>query len=256
MGQSILITGGSSGLGAALALDYAAEGVHLALSGRNGGRLKAIADACAKRGATVATSLADVTDQTAMREWIKSVDFSHPLDLVIANAGVTGETALGESGGDREQKIQAIFDINVNGLLNTVHPAIKVMRTRGQGQIAIMSSLAGFRGLPSSPAYCASKAAVRSYGEGLRGALRNEGIGVSVICPGYVKSRMTDANNFPMPLLMDSDRAARIIRKGLERNRSRIAFPVPLYALVWLLSALPPGLLDVALSKLPHKEML
>jgi short-subunit dehydrogenase len=142
----------------------------------------------------------------------------------------------------------------VNGVLNTVTPAMDLMRPRKHGKIGIISSLAGFRGLPSAPAYCASKAAVRSYGEGLRGVLRDDGIGVSVICPGYVKSRITDANDFPMPLFMQADRAAQKIRHGLDRNRGRIAFPFPLYALVWLLSVLPTGLLDLALSRLPRKE--
>lgn len=254
MGQSILITGGSSGLGAALALEYAAKSVHLALSGRDSARLDAVAALCTAKNATVETRLVDVTNKAAMQRWIESVDASHPLDLVIANAGVTGETVFGEDDVDADRKARAMFDINVTGVFNTVHPAINAMRLRGRGQIAIMSSLAGFRGLPSAPAYCASKAAVRSYGEGLRGALRHDGVGVSVICPGYVKSRMTDANNFPMPLLMEADRAARIIRKGLDRNRGRIAFPFALYAMVWLLQTLPPSLLDRALSKLPRKE--
>lgn len=254
MGKSILITGGSSGLGAALALEYAAPGVHLTLSGRNSQRLDTVATACRERGATVATSLINVTNRPEMQQWIDAVHATHPLDLVIANAGVTVETAFTEITNDRDKKTQAIFDINVTGVLNTVHPAITAMRPRRQGQIAIMSSLAGFRGLPSAPAYCASKAAVRSYGEGLRGALRGDGVGVSVICPGYVKSRITDANDFPMPLFMEADRAARIIRRGLDQNRGRIAFPFRFYALVWLLNALPPGLLDTALSKLPRKE--
>ena len=87
----------------------------------------------------------------------------------------------------------------------------------------------------------------------MRGELHEAGIGVSVICPGYVKSRMTAANEFPMPLLMEADRAARIIRRGLARNRPRIAFPWRLYAAVWLISALPPSLTDPLLRRLPKK---
>ena len=97
------------------------------------------------------------------------------------------------------------------------------------------------------------KAAVRVWGEALRGELHEAGIGVSVICPGYVKSRMTAANSFHMPLLMEADRAARIIRRGLARNRARIAFPWRLYAAVWLISALPPSLTDPLLRRLPKK---
>jgi short-subunit dehydrogenase len=117
-----------------------------------------------------------------------------------------------------------------------------------------MSSLAAFRGFPGAPAYCASKAAVRIWGEALRGHLAGDGIAVSVICPGYVKTPLTDVNKFPMPMLMDSARAARIVRRGLARNRARIAFPWPMYALVRLVAALPPGLIDPLLRRLPEKD--
>lgn len=115
------------------------------------------------------------------------------------------------------------------------------MRARRRGQIPIMSSLASFRGLPGAPAYSASKAAARSYGEALRGTLHNYNVGVSVICPGFIRTPLTDVNRFRMPLLMEPDRAALLIRRGLARNRARIAFPLRLYALVWLLGVLPPS---------------
>ena len=127
------------------------------------------------------------------------------------------------------------------------------MQQRGHGQIALMSSAASFRGMPSAPAYSASKAAVRAYGEALRGTLAPAGIRVSVICPGFVRSRITGANRFRMPLLMDAGRAARIIRRGLARNKARIAFPFPTYFAAWLLGALPPGLTDPLVRKLPEK---
>jgi short-subunit dehydrogenase len=127
------------------------------------------------------------------------------------------------------------------------------MVRRGHGQIAIMSSLASFVGFPGAPAYCASKAAVRVWGEGLRGELAPHGVAVCVICPGFVVSRMTAANDFPMPLLMPVERAARIIVHGLARNRARIAFPWPMYAGVRLLAALPPGLAERLLRHAPRK---
>jgi short-subunit dehydrogenase len=127
------------------------------------------------------------------------------------------------------------------------------MRPRRRGQVAIMASLAAFRGFPGAPAYCASKAAVRVWGESLRADLAAEGIGVSVICPGFVKSPMTAVNRFPMPFLVETDRAAETIRRGLARGKARIAFPWPLYALVWTLAALPPGLTDRLLGGLPRK---
>jgi len=117
-----------------------------------------------------------------------------------------------------------------------------------------MASLAGYRGLPGAPAYCASKAAVKVFGEALRGELASKGVGVSVICPGYVDTPMTQRNRFPMPFLMDAPRAANRIKRRLAKNKARIAFPWPMAALVWLLQALPPGAIDLALARLPRKS--
>jgi short-subunit dehydrogenase len=248
--RSILITGASSGIGAALAMQYAAAGIALALGGRDGARLERVAAGARAKGAAVVTRIADVTDAAAMAAWIAETDRADPLDLVIANAGISAGT-----GGTSEPAEQAarIFAINVDGVRHTVLPAIAAMQARGRGQIAIMSSLSGFRGMPGAPAYSASKAAVRVWGEALRAGLAHHGIGLSVICPGYVRSAITAANRFPMPLLMDADRAARIIRRGLDRNRARIAFPWPLYWIVWLLQAVPPGWTDGLVARLPAK---
>ncbi|BBK37024.1 short-chain dehydrogenase [Allostella sp. ATCC 35155] len=249
-GGTILITGASSGIGAALALAYARPGATLALGGRDRERLAAVSAACRQRGATVATALVDVTDAAATAGWIAEADDRLPLDLVVANAGISAGTG---DGGESEAQARRIFAVNLDGVLNTIHPAVARMRPRRRGQIAIMSSLAGFRGFPGAPAYCGSKAAVRVLGEALRGELARDRIGVSVICPGYVESPMTAVNRFPMPLLMPADRAARIIRRGLDRNRARIAFPWPVYALVRLLAGLPVAWTDPILRRLPAK---
>ncbi len=250
---SILITGASSGIGAALAREFAGPGIALALTGRDQGRLNAVAEACRAAGAEPRVAVLDVCDGPALAAWIAEVDHAAPLDLVIANAGVSAGTGGAGGAGETEAQTRRVVATNLDGVLNTVLPAVACMRPRGRGQVAIMSSLAAFRGFPGAPAYCASKAAVRVWGEALRGDLHGAGIGVSVICPGYVRSPMTAVNDFPMPLLMDAARAARIIRRGLARNRPRIAFPWPLYAAVWLLSALPPGLTDPLLRRLPKK---
>lgn len=253
----VLITGASSGIGEALALEYAGHGVFLALSGRDGGRLAGVGERCAAKGAQVQTKVLDVTDADAMERWIAGLAAKRPLDLVIANAGVGAGSG---GGGESEAQARRVFSINLGGVLNTVFPAIEAMSAQtdtkdGQrGQIAVMSSMAGFRGFPGAPAYCASKAAIKVYGEGLRGELHALGIGVTVICPGYVRSRMTERNKFPMPLLMDGQRAARIIRRGLAGNRARIAFPRRIYFLAWLLATLPPWLTDPLLRRLPKKD--
>ncbi len=254
--QSILITGASSGIGAALALAYAAPGVHLALGGRDAGRLDATAEACRAKGAQVAASVVDVRHRDAMAAWVTEADAAAPLDLVIANAGIsagTGGKGGGKGKGEDAAQAEDIFAVNLMGMLNTVGPIIPAMRARGRGQIALMSSMAGFHGLPGAPAYAASKAAVRSYGEGLRGWLAGDGIKVSVVIPGFVESRITAQNKFPMPFLMTADRAAEIIRRGLARNRGRIAFPWPIYAGVRLAALLPVWLLEKFTRRLPEK---
>lgn len=247
---SILITGASSGLGAALAAAYASSGTHLALGGRDYARLREVRALCVAKGAVVGDAVIDVTDRDRMQAWIHEVDRAAPLDLVIANAGISGGTA---GQGESDAQSRTIFETNITGVLNTIHPAIALMRGRGRGQIAIMSSAASFRGMPGAPAYSASKAAVRAYGEALRGALHADGIAVSVICPGFVRSRMTDANAFRMPMLMDADKAARIIKRGLAQNRSRIAFPWPVYVAAWLAGALPTAVTDPLFRRLPRK---
>lgn len=256
--RSILITGASSGIGEALARLYARSGIFLALSGRDVGRLDAVAEACRASGAEIETETVDVGDAQAMAAWIDRIDTAHPLDLVVANAGIGAGSGRG---GEHAAQVRRVFTVNVDGVFNTILPAIERMRTRTRpaeggmrGQVAIMSSLAGFRGFAGAPAYSASKAAIKVYGEGLRGELAASGIGVTVICPGFVKSRMTAHNKFYMPFLMETGRAAAIIRRGLARNRARIAFPWPLYAAVWAIAALPPGLTDFIFSRLPKKD--
>lgn len=247
----LLLTGASSGLGAAMALEYAAPGVTLSLGGRDAKRLRQVADEAEKRGARVLTTLVDVTNADDMKAWIGQSEAVQPLDLVIANAGISAGTGNYK---ETEEQARAIFNVNLNGVLNTVHPALLFMQKRGRGQIAIMSSLAGFRGFAGAPAYCASKAAVRLYGEALRGDFLRHGIKVNVICPGFVKTPMTDVNKFPMPFLMTAAKAATIIRKGLEADKPRLAFPWPMYMIVRLFSALPASLIDAIAARLPRKK--
>lgn len=246
----IFITGASSGIGEALALSYAGKGIRLLLTGRDAGRLAQVAGRCRDQGADVVTTNIDVTDRAALADWIRARDGEVPIDLVIANAGISAGTG---GGVETEAQARAIFATNLDGVLNSIHPLIPAMVARGRGQIALMSSLASFRGMAGAAAYCGSKAAVRVYGEALRGDLSRHGVGVSVICPGFVVSRMTAVNRFPMPFLMDAERAARIIRGGLAVGKGRVAFPFPTYAVSWLLGVLPPGLVDMILARAPRK---
>jgi NADP-dependent 3-hydroxy acid dehydrogenase YdfG len=246
----MLLTGASSGLGAALARAYARPGAVLHLSGRDRGRLDAVAAGCRALGAEVFSTVLDVTDAIAVSAWVRTAEGRRPLDLVIANAGISAGT---HGGGESAEQIRAIFAVNVDGVFNTIMPALPAMRARKRGQVAIMSSLAGFRGFPGAPAYCASKAAVRIWGEGLRADLAAEGLKVSVICPGFVETPMTAVNNFKMPFLMQVDQAAEIIRRGLERDRGRIAFPWAMHGLARLAGCLPSALMDAAARFTPRK---
>ena len=237
--SSIVITGASSGIGEALALDYAAPGVALALNGRDRARLDAVAKACRAKGAEVDATPVDVTDRDALAAWLQRFDDAHPVDLLIANAGISidkDNSSLGDF-----SVIRRTFDVNLGGVLNSVEPLLPRLMQRRAGQIAIVSSLAGFFGLPYSASYNASKAAVRVWGESIRLVLKKTGIGVSVVCPGFVESRMTARAPFPMPFLMSAERASAIVRRGLARNKARIAFPFGTKAAVWLGMTLPAG---------------
>ncbi len=251
--KSILITGASSGIGRALALHYAGPGTFLALSGRNADRLEGVATLCRQKGAEVATEIVCVTDRGGMEAWIKRIDDLRRLDLVIANAGISGGTGTWGSS-ERPEQIRQIFDINLYGVLNTIGPILPRFEERREGQIAMISSLAGFRGMSGAPAYSASKGAVRFYGEALRGALAESGVRINVVCPGFVRSGITDQNDFPMPFFMEAEQAAAIIAKGLAKNTGRIAFPLPTHLASWFISVLPDALAQKILRRLPAKR--
>jgi NADP-dependent 3-hydroxy acid dehydrogenase YdfG len=248
--QSILITGASSGLGAALAEAYAGTGVHLHLGARRADLLATLAASCRAKGAEVSVEIVDVTERERMADWIARAHRVKPIDLIIANAGISGGT---HGGIESDEQVRAIFAVNVDGVLNTVLPAIPLLMAQKHGQIGIMASLAGHRGFPGAPAYCGSKAAVKVWGEGLRGDLAAHDIGVSVILPGFVETPMTVVNDFKMPFLMSAQKAAGIIQDGLRGNKARIAFPWPTAFVAWLLGALPPAWTDSLLRSAPRK---
>lgn len=250
--RTILITGASSGIGEALAKEFAHPGIFLALSGRNRQRLEKVAEICRAQGADVSADIVDVADRDAMRKWIERIEEDHPLDLVIANAGIAGDSG-GRGFALNESSTRDIFAINMAGVLNTLFPAIEPMRRRKRGQLALVSSIAGFRGLPSAPAYSASKVMVKAYGEALHGVLREDGIGVTVICPGFVESRITERNEFPMPMIWKAAKAASVIRRGLAKGKILIAFPWPLIAIMRALDFLPTSWAIKFLSRLPRK---
>ncbi len=243
--RRIVLTGASGGLGRALAERLSGPGVALLLTGRDARRLEGAAAACRARGATVKLVQADVCDAAAMAAALGAFDAAAPVDLLVANAGVSSGTG---PGGREETAAEArrVWEINVLGMLNTVDPLAGRMAARGAGTIALVSSMAALRPLPDMPAYSASKAAVRAYGAAQRGRLGPRGVCVCVICPGFVTSPMSARHMGAKPFEIGADRAAEIMARGLERGSPLITFPWPLALLTWLGARLPPRLSDWA----------
>jgi short-subunit dehydrogenase len=235
--RRIAITGASSGLGSRLACNYAAPGISLALFARRIDQLEQVATECRSRGATVEIAALDVGEPEPLGSLLRTMDDRAPFDLIIANAGIAAPP------GEAHAAMQV--RTNLLGTIHTIEPLIPRMMARGHGQIAVVASVAGLRGLPDSPAYCASKAGVRLYGEALRAGLRPVGVDVTVITPGFFVSPMSSRFVGSKPLMASSDQAVRKIRRGLDRRRGRVGFPWPLIGLLRLLDLLPPGLGDV-----------
>ncbi|MBQ9235010.1 MAG: SDR family NAD(P)-dependent oxidoreductase [Alphaproteobacteria bacterium] len=249
--KNILITGASSGIGEALALYYAANGAeHLFLCARNSARLEEVAKKCRAYSPNVHLSVVDVSDSLAVEKWINHCNGIAKLQLVFANAGVA--TAQ-----ETSDNIRNTFAINVGGVVNTVLPALTLMQQNPHNpfrHIVITSSIAGYHGLPACPSYSASKACVKAWGEALRIELgKKYGIKVSVIAPGFVRSRITDQNTCPMPFFMEADRAASLIAHRVEKNIGMIAFPWPMRFCAWLISILPNCLSDLIYKLMPYK---
>jgi NAD(P)-dependent dehydrogenase (short-subunit alcohol dehydrogenase family) len=236
----VLITGASSGLGAAFAVACARPGVTLFLGGRDAQRLGLVADAVRERGAEAAIALIDVRDAEATERWITGAG---RLDLVLANAGISAGTGAGEA--ESAGQARSIFATNLDGVLNTAFPAAAVMRGQApgpggvRGRIGVVASIAAFVPAPGAPTYCAAKAAVDAWAVATAPVWRREGIALTSICPGYVRTPMTAGNRFPMPGLMDADRAAAIMLRGMLAGRPRVAFPWWMAAAARLVGLLP-----------------
>jgi short-subunit dehydrogenase len=239
--STILITGATGGIGAALARSYARPGRTLLLHGRDATRLASLARDCEMRGAQVHAVIFDLRDAAAGIAVLRSLSTQHVIDLAIVNAGVS--IAIGDGAQAENWDVaRAVLAVNLDGAIATVSGVLPEMRRRSAGQIALVSSLAAYFGLPVTPIYCASKAALKTYGEALRGWLAPQGIAVNVVMPGFVRTPMSDEFQGTKPLMISPERAANLIRRGLERNQARIAFPRRLALTMWLLSALPAAL--------------
>nr|WP_272884895.1 SDR family NAD(P)-dependent oxidoreductase [Candidatus Rhodoblastus alkanivorans] len=238
--RNIVITGASSGLGAALAREYAAPGVSLALIGRDLARLDRVAADSRQKGAKVWTAAIDVRDRAALGAFLLECDASAPLDGLILCAGVTSVTP---SPGEVEDLDGAaeLFDVNLGGAINAMAPIAPLMRRRRAGRIALFGSIAAFAPPPDCPSYAASKAALVAFGLATRTLYQADNVSVSVVCPGFVDTPMTSSYVSWKPFLVSSEKAARLIRRGLDRRKAIIAFPWPLYFAARLQQFLPQG---------------
>jgi short-subunit dehydrogenase len=247
MPKHVVITGANSGIGAALAKVYAVPGARLSLLARDLGRLEAVAAACRNRGCDVEAHASDVTDAAGMECWLLACDSVVPVDLVVANAGISGAPVLVENAGDTDAARQ-ILSVNTLGMINTVTPLLPRMVGRHAGQIAIVSSLSAFVGFPIIPAYSASKAAAGIYGDALRRLLAPHGVRITTVYPGFVDTAMLQSAGIRGPFLWTADRAALHIARGLARGRREILFPWPLALAARFAGRLPTALVDRILT--------
>lgn len=239
--MNIVISGTTSGIGKALALHYARHGTALGLLGRRQALLEAVAQQCRERGAQVVAETIDVCDTAAMRAYAaRFVEHRGGIDIVIANAGTGAPDRL--TSGDAAYHAR-LFEVNVIGLLNTLLPFIPRMLQQRYGQLVALGSVAGFRALPGSTTYAATKVAVRTLMEGYAWSLRQHGIRVTTINPGFVASDMTADNQFPMPFLLPADVAARRIARAIARRRRVYTFPWPMAVVARLLPYVPGAIL-------------
>jgi short-subunit dehydrogenase len=245
----VVITGASSGIGRALAAEYARRGATLGLIARREQALQELA-----AGLKVQTALypLDVRDAPGLARAGKDfcARFGSP-DVVIASAGVSAGTSTERS--EDRAVFQEILDVNIMGVVNTFAPFLPALRAAGSGTLVGIASVAGFRGIPGSGAYSASKAAAIAYLESLRVELRGSGISVVTISPGYIDTPMTRGNPYPMPFMIPAHVAARRMVRAIARRRRHVVIPWQMAIVGAMLKILPRALYDRMFARAPRK---
>ena len=258
--MNIFITGASSGIGNAIAHEYAKRFANtqsiIGLVARRSEHLQKLASELQnKYTITCVIYVLDVRDAAALQSAANDFMQQHGMpNIVIANAGVSRGTLTEIA--DDNKAIQAIFDINVMGLVNTFAPFIAAMKEKGGGQLVGIASVAGIRGISGSGAYSASKAAVISYCESLRAEMQHYNIAVSTIAPGYVRTPMTEQNQYKMPFLMDADVFAERFVNAVEAKARFKIIPWQMGIIARMMRLIPPRLWDYLMKNAPHKKRI
>lgn len=248
----VFITGASSGIGRALAVELARRGASLGLLARRAETLREIAEEVEGVGGHALALPADVRDADAVR--VKADELREKfgrVDVLVANAGVGVTTDAKKL---EAQEVADVIGINVLGAVNSVTAVLPEMVEQGSGQLVAISSLAAYRGLPKSAAYCASKAALSAFFESLRVDLRESGVGVTIIHPGFIKTPLTAGRHAQMPYLMELDDAIEKIIRAIETRRKSYAFPWQLATISRVGMLLPPDLYDRIMAKRSYRE--
>ncbi len=235
--KTVLITGASSGIGRALAIEYARRGAHVFVTARREAELASLCSDITANGGRASKAVCDVADMQAAHDVVRAADREMgSLDMVIANAGVGGSQHAARL---RLEDLVKMVDVNVKGAMATLASAIPIMLDQKRGHLVGVTSLAGRRALPAAGAYSASKAALSVFLETLRIDLAHSGLRVTDVQPGFVDTPMTAKQTHPMPFLWQVDKAARHIADRLEAAPNVIAFPLPLAMLTRLSQTLP-----------------
>ena len=244
---NILITGASSGIGAALARVYAREGTRLFLWGRDTARLDVVASVARARGAFVETRIFDITDFSLLNLVLESLDGEYPLDLALLNAGLGGSLAP-DRVGQEPQAAEKMAGVNFTAPILTANLISDLMARRGKGQIVLIGSVAASFPLPMAPLYSASKAGLAMYAEALGLRLKRFGVGVTLVSPGFIDTPMSQGLKEPRPFLISADKAAAIIMRKVTRRARHIILPWQFSVILAVSKVVPGFILRTALA--------
>ena len=235
--MNVFITGGSSGLGLALGVKFLEAGHKVGFCSRSKEKFDENSkNLLAKFEGQFCYYECDVTDGEKLKTVVANFIGDGSIDIMIANAGIpTGKKKRLPN----FEILRRVIDVNVNGVLNSFEAALPHMLDQKSGQIVAVSSLAGYNGLPGVSAYSASKSAVMKICESFAIDLKRENISVTALCPGFIKTPLTDINPHPMPFLLSLEKGSELMYKAILKRKKRYSFPFPLFTLVWFLSVLP-----------------